>query len=311
MQLDLILGLRMNLHNGFTRKVKGKVREARYEKYFQINRATNLTAELISSSYIPRHLFLEHKQNEDFSALIMATEFDLPLAILNAQHLLTLYPKLIMKINIITNSQRVQLGMDSRISIIHEATLMNSNLALSTINRFGARKNWVRQQYLKMKYVSLSSSPILVIDADTFLTRPIFLFEGTKQALLISANDFHYPYTSHARHYFGIEQPLLNFVNHIQLQFPTAYSEMFVGDFEQNWSDWAKSGLLFGEDSAVSEFQTYGGFISQNQNYKVLTTILEHKTYNVSGVTRADFVSAVHNYSGDLLTAGNKLEFLN
>jgi len=299
----------MNLYSEFIRKLKGKVREARHEKYSQINRATNLTAELISSSYIPRNLFLEQKQNEDFSILITATEYDLPLAILNAQHLLTLYPELIMEISIITNSQRVPLDMDSRISVVHEATLMNSNLALSTINRFGTRKNWVRQQYLKMKYVSLSTSPTLVIDADTFLTKPIFLFEGKTQSLLISANDFHYPYSSHARHYFGVEQPLLNFVNHAQLQFPEAYSAMFEGEFEQNWSDWANLGLAFGEDSAVSEFQTYGGFISRSLNYRVVTTILEHETFDVSGKSRGDFVLAVNNFSGDLLTAGNKLSF--
>lgn len=293
--------------NELTRRIRGKVRQNRSEKFKFINEAVNTTSQIIVEHFEPKRLFLSRDQLNSFKVLIMSTERDFPLACLNSQQILKIYPTQIISVDILTPVDIKIHNLDSRIRIVNEVEYLGNEAINNSIMKFHDRSNWIKQQYLKMKYVSSSELPILILDADTFLNKPIFLFDDQSHTLLIGTQDYHYPYTSHARSFYKRTQPLLNFVNHLQIQMPALYNDIFPADFDAEWIHWVNLGKVYGEDSAVSEFQTYAGQILRQTKYKPILTSLHHETVDVENMTTDDFVKFFDSYEGDLLTAGNKL----
>jgi hypothetical protein len=289
------------------RRIRGKVRQRRSEKFSFINEAVNLTTECLTKYFEDKKSFLLRVQAESFNVLILSTKKDMQLAFMNANHMLELYPSQIFSIEIITQDAQKQGKSDSRISIVDEDSFLSNQKVVETFKAFGERNNWVKQQYLKMKYVAESDMPILIIDADTFLVQPIFLFSKSLHTLLIDKKDFHYPYTAHSRRFFRQTQPLLNFTNHLQIQFPSYYNSMFPADFDLNWIEWAMLGRLYGEDSPFSEFQTYAGAVLNQKTHEPLLVLLDHDTYDVSNLTLPEIKKAFKEYKGNVFTVGNKL----
>ena len=293
--------------NEFTRRLRGKVRQRRLESYQVINQSVNLTAHYIVEYYEKRNDYMTRKQVQNFDLLILSTLKDLKLAIANAENMLKLYPVQIQAVSIITQNPVDENCADSRISLINENDYLENQKVIKTCLQFGERSNWVKQQYLKMRFVSESPLPVLILDADTFLKSDLFLFSNELQTLLISKDDFHYPYTSHCQNFLDTEQPLLNFVNHLQLQIPSYYQDFFGLDFDSGWIRWAKLGKKFGEDSPISEFQTYAGAVLANPKQRPILVSLHHHTLNAENFTISEFRTALALYDGDLLTVGNKL----
>lgn len=120
----------------------------------------------------------------------------------------------------------------------------------------GAR-GWVTQQVLKYR-VALSSAEVgtLILDADTVLLRPRVWVDSRNVQILCVANEYHAPYKQHQRRVFGGRSSLLSFVTHHQLMKTEALKQMFGsnGHGLVNWLNAAD----FSEDSALSEFDTYG-----------------------------------------------------
>ncbi len=293
--------------NEFTRRLRGKVRQSRSESYRVINQSVNLTAQYLVEYYETRSNYIARKQIEKFDLLILSTRTDLSLAIANAENMLSLYPVQIQTVHIVTQGPVDKRADDSRISLIDENDFLENRAVVKACLQFGERSNWVKQQYLKMKFVSRSLVPVLVLDADTFFTKDFFLYSSELQVLLFNREDFHYPYTSHCRNFFDAHQPLLNFVNHLQLQIPSYYRELFGFDFDSGWIRWASLGRKFGEDSPISEFQTYAGAVLANPKCRPILVSLQHQTFNAENLTIPQFKRALATYSGDLLTVGNKL----
>jgi hypothetical protein len=289
------------------RRFRGKVRQRRSEKFSLINEAANLTTEYLIKYFENKETFLLRVQSEFFKVLIMSTKKDMQFALMNANHLLALYPHQILSVEIITQGAQKQNESNSQILIVDEDSFLSNHKVVETFNAFGERKNWVKQQYLKMKYVAESDMPILIIDADTFLVQPIFLFSKSLHTLLIDKKDFHYPYTAHARRFFKQTQPLLNFTNHLQIQFPSYYNSMFPVDFDQDWIRWAMLGRLYGEDSPFAEFQTYAGAVLSQKTHEPIFTLLDHDTYDVTNLSFPDIENAFKDYKGNVFTIGNKL----
>jgi len=295
--------------NEFTRKLRGKVRQSRSESYRVINQSVNLTVQYLVDYYESRNDFIARKQVEKFDLLILSTSKDLGLAIANAEHMLALYPVQIQAVHIVTQGSFEKNTVDPRISLINENVLLGNQKIIDACLQFRERSNWIKQQYLKMRFVSGSYLPVLILDADTFLKKDFFFFSNEFQTLLVGREDFHYPYTSHCRNFFETEQPLLNFVNHLQLQIPSHYREFFGLDFDSSWIRWANLGRKFGEDSPISEFQTYAGAILANPKRHPILVSLHHQTLNAENLTIPEFKKILVAYEGDLLTVGNKLSF--
>ena len=289
------------------RRFRGRVRQGRSERYSLINEAVNLTTECLTKHFEDKKSFLLRVQSESFKVLIMSTKKDMQLALMNANHMLALYPRQILSIEIITQGTQQQDKSDSRISIVNEDIFLNNQKVVETFKAFGERKNWVKQQYLKMKYVANSDTPIFIIDADTFLVQPIFLFSKSLHTLLIDKKDFHYPYTAHARRFFNQTQPLLNFTNHLQIQFPSYYNSMFPVDFDLDWIGWAMLGRQYGEDSPFAEFQTYAGAVLNQKTHEPLLVLLDHNTHDVTNLSLSEIKKVFKDYKGNVFTVGNKL----
>jgi hypothetical protein len=289
------------------RRFRGRIRQRRSEKFSLINEAANLTTEYLIKYFEDKKSFLLRVQSESFKVLIMSTKKDMQLAFMNANHMLALYPRQILSIEIITQDAQKQGKSDSRILIVDEDSFLSNHKVVETFNAFGERKNWVKQQYLKMKYVAKSDMPILILDADTFLVQPIFLFSKSLHTLLIDKKDFHYPYTAHARRFFNQTQPLLNFTNHLQIQFPSYYNLMFPVDFDLDWIKQAMLGRIYGEDSPFSEFQTYAGAVLSQKTHEPLFVLLDHDTYDVTNLSLPEIEKAFKDYKGNVFTVGNKL----
>ena len=293
--------------NELSRRFRGKVRQSRSEKNHVINQSSNLTAKYVAEYYENRIEYMTRKQVQKFELLILSTHKDLNLAIANAENMLMLYPVQIQAIHVVTQGPVSKRKVNSRISLIDEGDYLDNPAIVKTCLQFRERSNWVKQQYLKMRFVSESRLPILILDADTFLRSPIFFFSDEFQTLLINRDDFHYPYTSHCRKFLGVEQPLLNFVNHLQLQIPSYYRDLFGLDFDSGWIRWARLGRKIGEDSPISEFQTYGGAVLANPKQRPILVSLHHQTLNSENLTILEFQKSLSEYEGDLLTVGNKL----
>lgn len=294
----------------FERRLRGKIRQNRRESYSEINKAVNLTTSLFAQHFEDSSKFLSRVQEDPFKVLIMSTIKDYPLALANAKSLLTLYPSQLISIDIVMPEHNAVHNLDSRIFIVNEEIYLQNPKVRATLNRFRDRANWVKQQYIKMKYVSDSNSPVLIVDADTFLKHPIFLFSENRHTLLIGNQDFHYPYTAHAQKFFNATQPLLNFVNHIQVQMPEIYRQIFGGEFDENWIRWANLGRIFGEDSPVSEFQTYAGAIVNKSEIVPIFVSLKHETQDLSHKTLDDLANIMQDYEGHLFTVGGKILLL-
>jgi hypothetical protein len=296
--------------NELERRLRGKVRQSRSEKFQYINEAVNLTTEVISNHFEQRLIFLSRVQVDAFKVLILSSLKDSSLALLNAQHMLDIYPQQIISIEIISPSRLVLSDLDARITSLHENDILGNDIVKRSFLAFGERSNWIKQQYLKMYSVANSDLPVLILDADTFLNRAIFLFGNKEHTLLINTKDFHYPYTAHARKFLGRPQPLLNFVNHLQIQFPEIYQQFFPKSFDEGWLEWAKLGRIYGEDSPISEFQTYAGALINQEKIKPLIVSLIHEDIDVGSMSFYDFKASFKRFGGDLFTVGNKLNLI-
>jgi hypothetical protein len=296
--------------NELERRLRGKVRQSRSEKFQYINEAVNLTTEVISNHFEQRSFFLSRVQVDSFKVLILSTLKDSSLALLNAQHMLDIYPQQIISIEVICPAKLILSNLDPRITSLHENDFLGNDVVNKSFSAFGERSNWIKQQYLKMYTVANSDLPVLILDADTFLNRPIFLFGNEEHTLLINTKDFHYPYTSHARKFLGRPQPLLNFVNHLQIQFPEIYQQLFSKSFDEDWLEWAELGRIYGEDSPISEFQTYAGALINQEKFKPIIVSLDHENVDVGSMSFDEFKATFKRISGDLFTVGNKMNLI-
>lgn len=293
--------------NSLTRRFRGKIRQSRAEKLTTINEAVNLTTKFITSYFMDRQTFLTKVQEKSFDLLILSTIKDFDLALLNARHMLNLYQSQIRAVIIITPNPPQVSNLEQKIQLIDEGAFLQNTEIVKACDSFGERSSWIKQQYLKMRFVYDSDLPVLIIDADTFLVRGIFLFSDQEHTLLIGGEDYHYPYTSHCRDFFGTTQPLLNFVNHLQLQIPSYYHRIFRQNFDSDWIRWVSLGYKYGEDSPVSEFQTYAGALLGSPIHNPIIVPLIHETIDMGGKSIRDFEDSFSIFTGDLLTIGNKL----
>ena len=296
--------------NELERRFRGRIRQSRSEKYRYINDAVNLTTEVFTNHFEQRPAFLSRVQINSFKVLILSSLKDSSLALLNAQHMADLYSEQIISIEVISPGKLDLSGLDSRIITTDECEIMSKGLVRDLIKNFGERSNWIKQQYLKMYYVANSDVPVLILDADTFLKHPIFLFSTNEHTLLINTQDFHYPYTAHARHFFERPQPLLNFVNHVQIQLPEIYLTLFPQGIDDGWLKWAKLGRIYGEDSPISEFQTYAGALIGQDEIKPVIVSLIHEYVDVGSISFREFEASYKEFGGDLFTVGNKLKLV-
>lgn len=286
-----------------SRKLKGKIRQRRGLLYREIENQVNLSAQ---------YIFEHHKSvdvacagsNEGFEILFLASEHDLPLAIENARRTKALYGGCVLRITIVSPNANLQ--TDEDFVFIEDKELGVDQEISKVFKLFGNRAGWMRQQYLKSKFVHQADNPVLIIDSDTFLQVPINWQGKDGQILLVNTEDFHVPYNVHISRFLGIPVPALNFVSHIQLQEPAIVREIYSDDFDEGWERWARASWKFGEDSPASEFQTYAAYLLSQ--FKAASIIFpKHKTLSAENKTLGEILDSELTHNCDIVTIGQKL----
>lgn len=131
------------------------------------------------------------------------------------------------------------------------------------------RQGWVLQQIIKFKAVLLSEEvATLILDADTILLNRAIYLDSDGRQLLCVGDDYYWPYKHHQRRVFGGQNHLLSFVTHFQLMKKETLCEMFDSD-GRGLLRWLREGD-FSESSPVSEYDTYGEWISVNKTDEVV-----------------------------------------
>ncbi len=289
----------MNLN---MRSLKGKVRQGRKLLFSDINSQVNLASENLLRHGTSTEGACQGK-SEKFEILLLASAHDLPLAIANAKHMLALHGDEILKVSVISQSS-VMNGSEGLTFLTDDQFGMGDEVQ-RILKRFGARTSWMKQQYLKSKFVHSAHNPVLILDSDTFLNIPFSWLKNNTQILLVNTEDFHVPYNVHISKFLGITPPALNFVSHVQLQQPSIVREIYSKDFDAGWSEWANSAWKFGEDSPASEFQTYASYLLSTQaNCRIV--IPRHKVLSGKGKSLAEVLSQDSAKSSEIVTIGEK-----
>lgn len=151
------------------------------------------------------------------------------------------------------------------VEIIRESTVLpKSTLETIESHHPDGRRGWILQQALTLWTTRNSDSPgVLVLDADTVLTKARVLLGENGRQLLSYSREYHQPYELHASKIWGPRKRDfgLSYVCHHQLMQPDVVREMFpsVGDFER----WILAADL-AERSPISDYHSYGRWLVDN-----------------------------------------------
>ncbi len=150
-------------------------------------------------------------------------------------------------------------GSTTAIEIANEAAILEPHRrALSSLD--GSGKGWVIQQILKLEFASRAGSPVLILDADTVLTKTRTFLGPSGKQLLAVGTDAHRDYHRHLWVLLGKHRlSPLSFVTHHQLM----QSDVLLGGLAEcgvSLEDWLELGMRLGREGgfSASEFQTYG-----------------------------------------------------
>lgn len=295
-------------------KIYGKIRQIRGKKYSILEKKVLITMKILKlySKQDTPYLTASESGTSPFEVLILATKNDLDLLFLNVQRLSSIYENLIIKFTIVTPFQLDKENIPINILKPRIEFKIDSDFLSESFPKFREigfeRGNWIAQQYIKTKYVYFASNPVLIVDADTFICKPLEWLRNGISTLLVNESEFHIPYSNSASKFLKMETPLLNFVSHLQLQMPQFVREIYGDDFEKGWTEWAISGLKLGESSPISEYQTYGSYSSLKGHS--LIYFHRHELFDASNLSINQIKVYLDNANLDVVTVGNKLERL-
>lgn len=251
------------------KKIKGKLTQWSEAQNRFIDERVDITAQILARVQLaqtpPRGI------SSNFNALFVTSEADLKFLRLNIQNLKNLYSEL-NKIIVVTpntsNEYCKQLRLDFDVVLISDQDLFNDKIEKIAKKFPQNRRNWIRQQYIKTQIVFNSELPVLIVDADTFVLQKFLWFSSeNSQLLLVNSSDFHFEYNAHFERFFSGPAPLLNFVAHVQMQFPSILKHIYGGNLTIGWIKWLKLGRTKFQGSPVSEYQSYGLYLLKNENH--------------------------------------------
>jgi hypothetical protein len=269
-----------------------------------MNNQIDYALDLIRTQLVS-HEIARGSSSDSFELLILASTHDLPLAFFNIEHMRKLYGPRLIKSTVVAQ-EYPENDVPAGIEIVTDSELLQNPKIIKCLDKFGSRASWMRQQYLKSYMVHAAKTPVLILDADTFLIRALSWHSSSKQLLLINTTDYHTPYSIHASKFLGLAMPALNFVSHAQLQIPSIINEIYSSDFDSGWIKWAESSRKFGEDSPASEFQTYGGFVVSKYRNQLGLYIPNHRILDGEQMTLNVLIAELETLHADLVTIGNK-----
>jgi hypothetical protein len=293
-------------------RIRDKWRSFKSSSYPEVSERVNLTTSLLEKQINSSISRSGVQAVMPFQVLIVSSISDQRFLPLNIRRLFEIYGDSITNVTVLTPNVKTEIVTRIRsfksVVVEHEEIYIGESLS-KTIQKFKRdRHSWLKQQYLKSKFVYDARVPVLILDADTFINKRINWSPGSK-LLLINSADFHYPYNLHYEAFSSHYAPLLNFVCHVQLQEPSIIKEMFGADFELGWRNWLLSGYKKYESSPVSEYQSYGSYICNKFPNEVSFFIPKHLLLFPSAILDSSFKNVLVSSNSDILTLGNKNDF--
>jgi hypothetical protein len=208
----------------------------------------------------------KEKETESISVMIPCVEKDwtlLPFCLLGIE---TNILNSIHKISVVTNDNELNLQRKSKnVEMIHEEQLLSSDL-IQLLEDYvpPSRRGWVIKQILTFKFAYQSLDKyILVIDADTVLTKPRLFVRSGKQILIpvVEYNDYDSA-TTRATWGKNGEPFGVSFTCHHLLLQTELVREMFdeIGGFNEGIKKWLNSA---NSDpwSPISDMHSYGTWL--------------------------------------------------
>jgi len=144
----------------------------------------------------------------------------------------------------------------TKLEVISEETLASHEIRTNIRDVAGHRYGWILQQLLKIQFVSNSvSAAVLVIDADTVLTRKRLWIDENHIQLLFSSYEYHEPYYSFLRSISGwpIEQNT-SFTTHHMLMQPDILRDILNDISDAGALGWLQKFLTEAKQSDASDF---------------------------------------------------------
>ena len=295
-------------------RFKGKVKQIREETPIEISNLVNLTHSILKESTTAFDTFKNEDAELPFEVLFVASEDDIKFIDQNINQMDALYGEQIIKITVITPSTpggSHAFLKNKKVDISFDRQYLDENLHRGVFSKFSNDRHlWLLQQYIKTKFVYNATHPVLILDADTFLVKKFNFICGLVHTFLLNESDFHYPYNRHFERFTSMKAPLLNFVSHTQVQLPSIVKNIYGVDFESGWIRWLNAGYSKGENSPVSEYQTYGAYLAVTSPKSCVFVFPEHELTFNQDLEGKSIASYLQNCSSDLITFGNKKEII-
>jgi hypothetical protein len=163
----------------------------------------------------------------------------------------------ITEIVLVTPDKGLNLGDLKGVRILHDDSFLNTPEVRKILGDLDLNSSWINQQLIKILFcLQGKAENVLVLDADTVLTKPKY-FISDKIQILSFAYEYHEPYMRQLSefckdiHDFG-----LTFVTHHQLWQKEIVEEIWGRERLFEWL----SRLDRTELSPISEYHTYGLF---------------------------------------------------
>lgn len=134
------------------------------------------------------------------------------------------------------------------------------------------RSGWLFQQFIKLNAGDVAEGEyILVIDADTCITKPQSFVLDDQTFVLNFADEYHHPYSRY-KNFLGLNKRFyLSFVCHHMLLSRLLLNNLKkdIEDFTgENWIQGILKNIDFNESCCFSEYETYGNYVYFNYTDK-------------------------------------------
>ena len=299
-------------YKSLNRRFNGKIKQIREESPIEISNLVNLTHSIMKLSISTTDFLQQEKNYLPFEVLYVVSEDDLKFIDQNIEQMNYLYGEQIIRFTVITpNLPRDSYAFmkNTKVVVRYDKQYFDKSQYRDVFSKFSKDRHlWLLQQYVKTKFVHSAENPVLIVDADTFLVKKIDFISTLTHTFLLNENDFHYPYNRHFERFAGLKAPLLNFVSHTQIQLPSIVRDIYGLDFESGWIRWLNSGYSKGENSPVSEYQTYGAYLSVTSPKSCFFLFPEHELTYKEDLEEKSILNYLRKCKSDLITFGNKKE---
>lgn len=183
----------------------------------------------------------------------------------------------ITEIVIVTPDKGSNIGVLEGVRILHDDSILNAPEVRKILGDLDLRSSWINQQLIKILFcLQGNAENVLVLDADTVLTKQKYFISGKIQ-ILSFAYEYHEPYMRQLSEFRkDIHDCGLTFVTHHQLWQKDIVEEIWGGDKLFEWL----SSLDQTELSPISEYHTYGLFIYNYYSDRVLFSKFGNDQYS-------------------------------